>query len=300
MAMTYAFADHMFQTNAGPSFPAHEYLISGTAAIDSTGTYEAMDNPQPRSGPKVAGCDSPVGTLVQLIDPVTNDQSKFAYPCFDHPTLFDVLDGAGVSWRYYQQDLGANLWFGPDSISHIRYGPDYANVATPATAILGDVSSGNLAAVSWVIPTAAESDHPSITDGSGPDWVAQVVNAVGGSAYWKNTVIFVVWDDWGGFYDHVAPQQLNNYELGFRVPLIAISPYARLGYVSHVQHEFGSLLKFTEENFGTTSVGYTDRRSDDLSDMFDYAQTPTVFQPIRAREPSASAFVDTRSPDSDE
>jgi len=300
MATTYAFADRMFQTNAGPSFPAHEYLISGTAATDSTGTYEAMDNAIAPSGPKVAGCDSPSGTLVQLIDPVTNDQSKFAYPCFDHRTLFDALDESGVGWRYYQQNLGANLWFGPDSISHIRFGPDYANVATPSTAILSDVSSGKLAAVSWVIPTVAESDHPAITDGSGPDWVAQVVNAVGGSQYWTNTAIFVVWDDWGGFYDHVTPQQFNNYELGFRVPLIAISPYARTGYVSHVQHEFGSLLKFTEKNFGTASVGYTDRRADDLSDMFDYAQAPTSFTPIRAALPSARASSDTRSPDTDE
>lgn len=135
------------------------------------------------SGPKVAGCDSPSGTLVQLIDPVTNDQSKFAYPCFDHRTRFDALDESGADWRYYQQNLGANLWFGPDSISHIRFGPTYANVATPSTAILSDVSSGKLAAVSWVIPTGAESDHPTIPDGSGPDWVARVVNAVGGSQY---------------------------------------------------------------------------------------------------------------------
>lgn len=108
-----------------------------------------------------------------------------------------------------------------------------------------------------------------------------------------------MWDDWGGFCDHVTPQQFNNYELGFRVPLIAISPYARTGYVSHVQHKFGSLLKFAENNFGTASVGYTDRRADDLSDMFDYAQAPTSFT-IRAVLPSARATSDTRSPDTDE
>jgi len=91
-----------------------------------------------------------------------------------------------------------------------------------------------------------------------------------------------VWDDWGGWYDHVAPQQFNYYELGMRVPFIAISPYARAGYVSHVQHEFGSILHYTEETFGIPSLNYTDRRADDLSDMFNYAQPPIPFQTIPA------------------
>ncbi|MDP9025243.1 MAG: hypothetical protein M3N13_07710, partial [Candidatus Eremiobacteraeota bacterium] len=103
---------------------------------------------------------------------------------------------------------------------------------------------------------------------------------VGNSPYWNNTTIFVTWDDWGGWYDHVAPQQFNFYELGFRVPLIVISPYAKTHYVSHVQHEFGSLLKFTENAFNLPSLNYTDARSDDLSDMFNFNQPPTTFQSI--------------------
>ncbi len=85
-----------------------------------------------------------------------------------------------------------------------------------------------------------------------------MVNVIGSSKYWNNTVIFVTWDDWGGWYDHVQPQIYNPYELGFRVPLIVISPYAKPGYVSHVHHEFGSILKFVEEQFGLGSLGYTD------------------------------------------
>ncbi len=175
-----------------------------------------------------------------MIIPAINDQTKYAFPCFDHPTLFDVLDTAGVSWQYYQRQLDSGLWYGPDAIQHIRHGADYVNVKTPSTEILSDITADQLRAVSWVIPTTAESDHPNATDGSGPYWVAQVVNAIGNCPYWGHTAIFVVWDDWGGFYDHVAPPQFNYYGLGFRVPLIAISPYARPGYVSHVQHEFGS------------------------------------------------------------
>ena len=106
------------------------------------------------------------------------------------------------------------------------------------------------------------------------------MNAIGNSSYWSNTAIFVTWDDWGGWYDHVLPPAYNSYELGFRVPLIVISPYARAGYVSHVQHEFGSILHFTEQQFSLGTLGYTDARADDLADCFDFAQAPVVFRTI--------------------
>ena len=86
--------------------------------------------------------------------------------------------------------------------------------------ILTDISSGQLSAVSWVIPQGEESDHPSSNDGTGPSWVSSVVNAIGASSYWSNTAIIIAWDDWGGWYDHVAPNIINQYEYGFRVPMI--------------------------------------------------------------------------------
>jgi phospholipase C len=299
MALSFAFADEMFETNEGPSFPAHMYLVSGTSAEDSTNTLYGMDNPVDPSGNATAGCDSVSGTLVPLINPLTGAEGQKAFPCFDHTTLFDLLDGAKVSWRYYEPRIGAGLWFAPDDFSHIRNGPDYANVSAPQTNILSDISSGKLAGVSWVIPTAAESDHPMETDGSGPAWVSSVVNAIGNSPCWNSTAIFVVWDDWGGWYDHVAPPKYNYYELGFRVPLIAISPYARPGYVSHVQHEFGSILKFTEQTFGLGTLGYTDVRADDLSDMFNFSQPPLPFSSIAAPAVSRHSATDTRVPDRD-
>lgn len=298
MAQTYAFADRMFQSNEGPSYPAHQYIIAATSATSPSATLLVMDNPG--NGP--GGCDAPQGTLVSLINPLTNDQSQQAYPCFDHPTLFDLLDAKSVSWRYYQPKLGAGIWFAPDSIQHIRYGSDYANVSTPNTNIFSDIQNGQLQHVSWVIPTPAESDHANGTDGTGPSWVAAVVNAIGNSRYWNDTVVFVTWDDWGGWYDHVRPQQYNYYELGFRVPLLVISPYAKPGYVSHVPHEFGSILKFIEETFGLGSLGYTDARADDLMDCVNFSQSPLQFRTIQSAH-TASYFmhlpVDTRSPDSD-
>ena len=79
---------------------------------------------------------------------------------------------------------------------------------------------------------------------------------IGTGQYWLNTTIFITWDDWGGFYDHVALPIYNSYEYGFRVPLVIVSPYAKLGYVSHVTHDFGSILRFIEETFGLPSLGY--------------------------------------------
>jgi phospholipase C len=304
MAEQYTFADRMFQTNQGPSFAAHLYIVNGTSAIDSTDTLYEMSLPLvPGGGGSTAGCDSPPGTLARLINPVTNDQSQTAFPCFEHKTIWDLLDAHGVSWKYYEDDvIGAGLWFAPDAIKHIRYGPDYAKVIAPNTTILSDIQSGQLPAVSWVIPDGNQSDHPNEAQDTGPSWVATVVNAIGNSLYWNSTAIFVVWDDWGGWYDHVKPPIYNYYELGFRVPFIVISPYAKNGYVSHVQHEFGSMLKFTEEVFGLGSLGETDVRADDLGDCFNFNRQPTQFRTIAAPL-GASYFIhaklDGKPPDSD-
>jgi phospholipase C len=152
----------------------------------------------------------------------------------------------------------------------------------PSSQFLTDIGNGTLSNVTWITPTAQSSDHPMLNDGSGPSWVASVVNAIGESQYWDSTAIFVTWDDWGGWYDHVAPPNYTSYELGFRVPLIVISPYAQNGYVSHTQHEFGSILKFTEEQLNLPSLGTTDERADDLSDCFNFNQSPTPFVTIPA------------------
>ena len=111
----------------------------------------------------------------------------------------------------------------------------------------------------------------------------------------------MTWDDWGGWYDHVAPPKYNSYELSFRVPLIVISPYAKNHYISHVQHEFGSILKFTEEVFGLPSLHTTDERADDLFDCFDFSKSPGKFKPIAAPYPPKYFLSQhsTQNPDDD-
>jgi phospholipase C len=285
MAKRYAFADRMFQTNQGPSFPAHQYIVSGTSSITDRSSLRASENPFRPSDLSSGGCDSPPGSLVPLIDPSGNESQEI-YPCFDRVSLMELAAEKSLSWRYYQATPGAGIWNGPDAILRIRERRDYgSHVVTPPSQVLTDVAAGNLANVVWVTPDAFASDHALSNDGSGPSWVAAVVNAIGQSKYWRSTAIFVTWDDWGGWYDHVKPPVYNSYELGFRVPLIAISPYAKSHYVSHAQHEFGSILKFAEKVFGLPSLHTTDARADDLFDCFDFSKPPAKFKRIPAKYP---------------
>jgi phospholipase C len=178
-------------------------------------------------------------------------------------------------------------------------GSDWTNnVVLTNTQVLTDIANNQLASVSWVIPTGLESDHALLNDGSGPSWVSSIVNAIGNSSYWGNTAIIITWDDWGGWYDHVAPQILNSYEYGFRVPMIVMSPYARPAYVSHVTHDFGSILKFIELTFNLPSLGYADVAADDLSDCFNFTQMPIQFQTIAAPL-NANYFLNDKRPPTD-
>ncbi len=319
MAETYAFADHMFQTNQGPSMPAHQFIISGTSATSAGSNLFAAENPK-TSGPPNAGCDAPAGSTVALIDPTGSENSNSPiYPCFEHPTLTDLLEANGNTWRYYTSSgyaggSGLAIWIGPEAIQHICEplvsgmcgGSDWTNhVILNQAQILTDISNNQLPDVSWVIPTGQASDHPGVTDGSGPSWVASVVNQIGNSPYWANTAIFITWDDWGGLYDHVPPPQVLvncrqwgcGYVYGFRVPLIVVSPYAKAHYISTTPyvHDFGSILHFIERTFNLPSLGYADAAADDFSDCFDFNQTPLPFQTIPAAL-KAGYFLNDKTP----
>lgn len=302
MARRYAFARNMFQTNQGPSFPAHQYILSGTSTISDSSPLRAAENPLTPKKKLTGGCDAPKGSLVWLIG-AAGKENKQTYPCFDRNSLIALIEAQSLTWHYYQGHIGPGLWAAPAAVLPVYDSPEYStDVVAPPSQVLTDVKYGKLASVSWVTPTAAESDHPGITDGTGPSWVASIVNAIGESSYWDNTAIFVTWDDWGGWYDPARPKQYNSYELGFRVPLLVISAYAKQHYISTKQHEFGSVLKFTEETFGLGSLGTTDVRADDLSDCFDFSTGPHTFVPIPAPR-GADYFLrqpaSTQAPDDD-
>ena len=305
LAEQYGFADHMFQTHEGTSFPGHQFLFAGTSAPTATSDLFASEDMVgfPHANWDM-GCEGSPKASVRLIDPAGHESRKM-FPCFEHAALSDLIDDAGLSWRYYVTSLNS-IWTAPNAIKHIREGADWANVILPQTQILTDIANGQLANVSWVTPSGQASDHPWMNTGLGPSWVASIVNAIGTSQYWNSTAIFITWDDWGGWYDHVRPPQVLvdckqwgcGYVYGFRVPLVIVSPYAKQAYISHKDHDYGSILKFTEEVFGLPSLGYADAYADDLSDCFNFNQAPRGFRTI-ATPYDANYFLTDKTPPTD-
>jgi phospholipase C len=309
MAQQYVLADAMFPTEFGGSFTGHLTLVAGTDDLKPPAKAE-VDFPS--AGPY--DCDSPPGTysLYLLSDPYRKIRSNGPFPCFNQfNTMAQVLDDAGVSWKFYAFTvLDAGMWEPFEAIKYVRYGSDWnANIVAPQTKVLSDARRGRLPLVSWVTPTEIDSDHPVALSDRGPSWVASVVNAIGTSKYWPTSAIVVVWDDWGGFYDNASPPQLDYRGLGIRVPCLIISPYAKKNYVSHVRYEYGSILRFVEEvnglpagSIGPTSLGYTDARANSLDDAFDFNQKPRKFSKIPAkysetdfvREPKSDRPLDTQ------
>ena len=335
LAEQYGFANRMFQNNQGPSFPAHQFLLSGTSAPsvppDSYSDWFVAENPNKAAFGGVAGCTALSGEVAREIDPNGIESPGYAppgfnpgYPCYEHATLTDILDNAVVSWKYYSPTAGS-IWTAPNAIQHMCQPNSGActsydwthNVILDRKAILNDINNNNctaLAAVSWVIPDGAWSDHANMNKGLGPSWVGSIVNAIGQSncGYWNNTAILITWDDWGGWYDHVSPPQpfRDQYELGFRVPLLVVSAYTPKGYISNVPHDFGSILHFIEVVFGPSGsqLGpippgtYADTTADYLRDFFPSGQGFRPFQKIPAPHGTAY-FVNykgaSRDPDDD-
>ena len=149
------------------------------------------------------------------------------------------------------------------------------------------MKNGTLAKLSYVIPCFANSDHSSSTSNTGPLWVASVVNAIGESKYWDSTAILIVWDDWGGWFDHYTPEHpsynpSDPYEYGFRVPMLVVSPYVKqAGLVDHTVRNATSILSFIERVFGLGSLNTLDQYSDDLTAaIFDFRRTPLSYTPV--------------------
>jgi phospholipase C len=307
MAKEYTLAEHMFTTQGSSSFTAHQDLIAGDTVIAPD---EALvDLPSCAGGTCIWGCDAPKGTHTSLITKA-NDYRAGAgpFPCLTYPTLRDLLDAKKVTWRYYVPPMccaeNGKLLSAFDAIKAVRYGSEWTDghISSPQTNVFSDITNHQLQAVSWVIPDENDSDHPGTSSDTGPSWVASVVNAIGESSYWDSTAIVIVWDDWGGLYDNLNPDQLGYGGLGFRIPAIVVSAYAKAGYVSPTQYEFGSILKYVEENWHLGSLGRTDRRAASIVDCFNYSQSPIAFEPIPSTR-SRSYFLRRKPsylpPDSD-
>jgi phospholipase C len=286
LAKQYVLADHLFQTQSSGSFTAHQDLIRGGTAINSTESLIDFPTAWPW------GCDAPAGTVTSLITAKEYLTDEGPFPCMTYSTLRDLLDAKKVSWKYYAPKIdvpgvpiGAQLWNAFDAIKAVRQGSEWStNVSMPETNIFGDITNGKLAAVTWIVPEFQNSDHPgegySDAYDDGPQWVSKIVNAVGSSKYWQSSAIVVLWDDWGGWYDHVEPPHINDQSLGFRIPMIVISPYARQSYVSHTQYETASIVRFIEDNWSLGRLGTADERAASIVDCFNFNLKARAFKPI--------------------
>ena len=359
LAMQYGWGNAMFQTNQGPSFPAHQFIFGGTSAPTAQDDADGMfisENPGAPSGANYnpnqdTGCLSPLNEFNTLISPSSGScpsgctcfenntikecqlvNNPLGTLCFKHATVPTLLSAPVTSWKYYGPKVTTNpngsnpdgsIWMAPASITDIcQPDPTFTTCTGPAFTgpnpnvdlnpadVLTDIKNCNLANINWVIPKGQNSDHPG-GNGGGPSWVASIVNTIGmnttcdttngHTGYWFDTAIIITWDDWGGWTDHVPPAILpgneGTYQLGFRVPLVVVSAYTPKGYINNNQHDFGSVLRFTESVFGISegALNFADARAtNDLHGFFSLT-TPRNFVQINAPL-NATFFINDTTP----
>lgn len=264
-ARHFALDDHFFATILGPSFPNHLVMI----AADSANTF---DNPRGQTR-HAWGCDGGKYSVVDATNPTTG-RNYLVKPCFDIATMADTMQAHNVSWRYYAPGSfrSGYIWSSFDAIRHIRYSRLWTTNVPSDTQFSKDVQSGRLPAVSWLVTSEEKSEHPPYSMCVGENWTVDQINAVMRSRYWKDTLIVLTWDDFGGFYDHVAPPRLDYISLGLRVPTILISPFARRNFIDHHTLEFDSILKFIENDFGLPPLTQRDRNARSLITSLDFRQ----------------------------
>jgi phospholipase C len=275
----FVLADNFFSSLLGPTFPNHLYIASGAAGpVKVSGTYDWLVN----------------GTIVgDLGGSYPYDQLKLSWS-----TLAQELSMKNTSWSWYDGDpnpTSGSAWDVLPLFTYFQQNPAQVTEHIKSTQYFSsDIKAGKLPAVSWIMPGSWEpptypsgcagidtSEHPPARSDCGMDYVSYLVNTVMQSPYWNSTAIVLTWDDWGGFYDSVAPPQVDEFGLGFRVPTLVISPWVKPHLIDHTQYEFSSMLKFAETVFNLPSLGTRDARVNDMLSMFDFSQTPlpTLIEP---------------------
>jgi phospholipase C len=316
-AHDFVLQDHMFESVASWSLPAHLYLVSEWSAYcsvqaDPESCRSAIENPQ-----------NPPDFAHRLGNPDP------ANPNYAWTDLTWLLHKDDVSWAYYvdsgsQPDCDNNAAMSCAPVAQTARTPGIWNPLPYFTDVqqddqLGDIKAlpdfftaakdGTLPAVSWITPNGTVSEHPPGLISAGQTYVTGLINAIMRSPDWSSTAIFLAWDDWGGFYDHVQPPKVDALGYGLRVPAIVISPYAKPGYIDHQTLSFDAYVKFIEDDFlgGQRLDPKTDGRPDsrpdvrenapelgDLQNDFDFNQSPLapVFLSVQPQtdlvEPTAS------------
>jgi phospholipase C len=269
----YVVADQMYASNFdASSFISHQYIIAAQAEASVNYPDGAW------------GCPGGSGDTIATVGPDRQIPESYQVVCFDDDSLGEEADNAGVSWVFYTSKVNGDggIWSAYQANQYVYDGSDWRNdVITPQTQFFSDVSNGNLRQISWITPTCENSDHAGCGSKTGPSWVASIVNAIGQSQYWDNTVIFIFWDDYGGWYDPEPPAYVDYDGLGIRIPMIIVSAYAKKHHVSHVQYEHGSILKFIEDLWGLPRLSASDTRANSpAKDCFNFTKPPRPFKVI--------------------
>ncbi|MFI5417627.1 MAG: alkaline phosphatase family protein [Candidatus Lutacidiplasmatales archaeon] len=253
LAEEYGLGDQWFSTSLAYSLPNHWGVVSQTPPTISE-----------RNG------------LKQTLGGLAVPQIRYLNESNQTPTILNAFANTSVSWKYYDYPLlnysqavgtpaggecrgsgtgshvttnGTFNYWNPLAAQAQNYNTSLASHFVNNNQIFTDLSNGTLPNVSWVIPTCAESDHPPVSPAGGQNWIASLVNGLENSQDWNSTAMFVTWDEYGGFYDHVAPPRLDGYGLGFRVPLLVVSPYTPESFVSNQTEYFQSFLRLVEWRF---------------------------------------------------
>jgi len=227
-ADNFVLQDAMFPPNLGPSQPSHHYLVSGWSAV--------CTDPQ-----------DPFSCHSDLANHTTPNDDSLRFGWTD---LTYLLSQNGVSWKYYDHTGVLGIWNPLPHFTTVHDDGQLGNIVN-SDQFFQDAAAGTLPAVSWIAPNQTVSEHPTALVSTGQAWVTSLINAAMQSPNWSSTAIFLSWDDWGGFYDHVVPPypgpDQNGY--GIRVPALVISPWAKQGYVDHQELSFDAYLKFIEDDF---------------------------------------------------
>jgi phospholipase C len=251
-ARRFTLCDYFFSALMGPSEPNHLY----TVAAQSGGL---VNNPSPG-----------VATLPGV---------------YSFPTMAELLRDSGVPWRYYDEDKRFrehSLWNPLPGFASFQKDPDLMAHLVNLDSFYRDIKERRLPAVAWLVPTFKNSEHPPADAAQGMWHVTRLINAVMESPYWKKSAIILTWDDYGGFYDHLPPPEVDRYGYGFRVPALVISPYARSGFVCHTYFDLTSPLRLIQRRFGLKPLADRDRNANDMLDCFDFQQKllePAVVTP---------------------
>ena len=257
LAEQYALADDFFSPVASYSLPNHWDAIAPYAPSASN--------------------------IVRTLTALPTQQRSYLNQSNATPSIEDELANSSVSWKYYDFPLPtytvaiahsptgvAYDYWNPMAARNQSYTAGLSSHFVNRTDILGDAANGTLPGLSWVMPSPPISDHPPYNLTRGEDWVAKVVDALEGSPEWNSTLLFVSWDEFGGFYDHVLPPHASGVGDGFRVPLLAVGPWVRQGYVDPVNMTFESILHLMEKRFHLGCLGPGDCRAPLPLSMFDF------------------------------